>query len=168
MLDKADKEKQFSKLYTGLYPKIFRLCKGYFSGNETLASDATQEIFTKIWENLDAFRNESKMTTWIYRIAVNVCLLHLRESSLRKKLDVSEYINRYADSTTAQDNEKLQKLYTGIGKLDEIGRSIVIMLLEGVDYTDIAKILGIKEVTLRVRIHRLKKQLTKYISDENF
>lgn len=163
-----DKEKEFSQLYARLYPKMFRLCKGYFCGNESLALDAVQEIFMRIWENMDKFRGESRVTTWIYRIAVNVCLLHLRTAGRYRQIDVPKYIRLHSGEESARESRKIQALYKCIEKLDEVSRSIVIMMLEGVEYADIADILGIKEVSLRVRIHRIKKQLMKGMSDEEF
>lgn len=159
-----DKKAIFSELYNEQYAKVFRLCKGYFNGNEAVASDAVQEIFIKVWENLDSFRNQSKISTWLYRISVNVCLMHLRKSSSKKELNVSDFPHITAEQYADDYDKKLQKMYACINKLDEISKSIVLMMLEGIDYTEIAEVTGIKEDTLRVKIHRIKKSLTKCVS----
>lgn len=162
-----EKEEKFKALYVRLYSNVFRLCKGYFCGNESLALDAVQEIFLKVWENLDHFRYDAQLSTWVYRISVNVCLLHLRTARRHKKIDVSTYLHVHSNTDSAQDNSKIEALYRSIGKLDEVNRSIAIMILEGLSYTEMANILGMKEATLRVKIHRIRKQLMKEVSNEN-
>ena len=72
---------------------ILRICNHFFGPGEN-AKDAHQEILLKIWLNIEKFRNESKIKTWIYRIAVNVCLTFL--SSNRKK---SSIFVRFSKST---------------------------------------------------------------------
>jgi RNA polymerase sigma factor (sigma-70 family) len=75
----------FDSIYRLYFPKVYRLCKGYFNGDHDIASDAAQEIFIKIWENLSSFRNESNIGTWVFRIASNTCLMYLRKRSNKKE-----------------------------------------------------------------------------------
>jgi RNA polymerase sigma factor (sigma-70 family) len=150
----------FTVIYNQQYAKIFRLCKGYFNGNEATAVDAAQEVFIKVWQHMEEFRNESTISTWIYRIAVNTCLLYLRKASTRKELK-TETVPERADEQYDQVTElRLQKMYNCIQQLDETGRLIILMMLDGVGYGEIAAITGITEDTLRVKIYRIKKSLT--------
>ncbi len=66
----------FLTIYNQLHAKIFKLCKGYFNGDEALANDVMQEIFIKVWQNQERFRQESSVGTWVYRIAV---LMYIRK-----------------------------------------------------------------------------------------
>jgi RNA polymerase sigma factor (sigma-70 family) len=77
----ADKEAAFKKIFEANSKKIYHLCYGY-TGDEDSANDLMQETFLKVWQNLDKFRNQAMISTWIYRIAVNTCLPNL--SALRK------------------------------------------------------------------------------------
>ncbi len=160
-----NKEAQFSELFNTHYDKVFRLCKGYFNGDEALASDAAQDTFMKIWECLDSFRNESKISTWMYRIAVNTCLLHLRKQSTKneKSTDVLPHIE--VEAYPFDEDEKLHKMYACINKLDEKNKVIILMVLEGVAYAEIAEVVGITEETLRVKIHRIKTSLTQCVQN---
>ena len=72
-------ESNFDQIYKDNYPKVFRLCQGYTNGNEILSKDLAQEVFIKVWQNLNSFRNDSSLSTWIYRITVNTCLIELRK-----------------------------------------------------------------------------------------
>lgn len=157
------KEAQFTELFNALYPKVMRLCRGYFNGNESQASDAAQETFIKIWEHLDSFRNESRISTWVYRIAVNTCLLQLRKQSFKKETATAGFPSVAAESYSFEEEEKLQKMYSCINKLDEKGKVIILMVLEGIAYEEIAEVVGMGEETLRVKIHRIKNNLTKCV-----
>ena len=154
-----EKTAQFNEIFDLYYQKILRLSKGYFNGDEAIASDVTQEIFIKIWENLSSFRNESKISTWIYRISVNTCLMYLRKLSTKKEINLNQLPHMPSESYSTEDDERLRKMYACIQKLDEAGKLIILMVLEGIEYHEIAKVVGITEDTLRVRIHRIKKNL---------
>lgn len=162
----AQKE-QFNEIYNKHYTKVFRLCKGYFCGDITLASDAAQEIFIKVWEKLDTFRNESSISTWIYRITVNTCLLYLRKSSSRKEIRTDILPQIVSETYSSQKDEQLQQMYQCIQKLEETNKMIILMTLDGIEYQEISEVIGITEETLRVRIHRIKKSLTQCVQNEN-
>lgn len=139
------------------------MCKGYFSGDEELASDSTQEVFIKIWESLDSFRGESSVSTWIYRISVNTCLLYLRKPSTRKEKATTIFPPVATETYTGEEEEKLQKMYACIQKLEEKDKMITLLMLEGTSYPEMAEVVGIREDALRVRIHRIKKNLTRCV-----
>jgi len=161
------KREQFNEIYNKHYNKVFRLCKGYFCGDVALASDAAQEIFIKVWENLDTFRNESSISTWIYRITVNTCLLYLRKSSSRKEIRADVLPQVASETYSNEKEEQLQQMYQCIQKLEETNKMIILMTLDGIEYLEISEVIGITEETLRVRIHRIKKSLTQCIQNEN-
>lgn len=160
-------EEQFNNIYNSHYSRVFRLCKGYFCGDIALASDATQEVFIKVWEKLDTFRNESSISTWIYRITVNTCLLYLRKSSSKKEIRTDIQSQVVAETYSDEIEEQLQQMYQCIQKLEETNKMIILMTLDGAEYQEIAEVIGITEEALRVRIHRIKKSLTQCVQNEN-
>lgn len=162
-----EKKEQFNEIYNRHYNKVFRLCKGYFCGNTELASEATQEIFIKVWEKLDTFRNESSISTWIYRITVNTCLLYLRRASTKKEIKADILPQIVSESYSDEKDEQLRQMYQCIQKLEETNKMIILMTLDGVEYQEISQVIGMTEETLRVRIHRIKKSLTQCIQNEN-
>lgn len=155
-----DKKLRFNELFENHYAKVFRLCKGYFNGSDALASDTAQEVFIKIWESLDSFRGESNISTWIYRISVNTCLLYLRKQSTKKEKLTTIFPPIAAEQYTFEEEDKLQIMYACIQKLEEKDKMITLMMLEGISYQEISDVVGITQVTLRVKIHRIKKNLT--------
>lgn len=158
-----EKQAQFNELFNKHYPKVVRLCKGYFNRDTDLAADASQEVFIKVWQNLDSFRNESSISTWIFRITVNTCLVYLRKKSTKKEIRSNQFPNLESENYSPEIEDKLSKMYACIQKLDEMGKMIILMVLEGVDYSEIAQVVGLTEETLRVRIHRIKKSLTQCV-----
>lgn len=160
-------EAQFNNIYNSHYTKVFRLCKGYFCGDVAMASDAAQEIFIKVWEKLGTFRNESSVSTWIYRITVNTCLLYLRKSSSKKEIRTAIQPQVISETDSNEKEEQLQQMYLCIQKLEETNKMIILMTLDGLVYQEIADVIGISEEALRVRIHRIKKSLTQCVQNEN-
>ena len=153
-------EQVFNTIYEQHYNKVYRLCKGYFNGNESIAFDATQETFIKVWQKINTFRNEANISTWIYRIAANTCLLYLRKASTQKEIKVDVLPEKKLEEYNEEVEEKLKKMYACIHQLDENGRMIILLTLEGVEYNTIADVIGISEENLRVKIHRIKKCLS--------
>ena len=157
-------ELKFEEIYKTNYPKVMRLCLGYVNGDSMLAKDLAQEIFIKVWEHLGSFRNESSISTWIYRITVNTCLLSIRN---KKKINSSnnlEIIESTNEPTTEEDNEqKVSQLYNCINTLNKDSKSIILLELEGLPQKKIAEIMGLSHEAVRVRVHRIKNELTKCV-----
>jgi len=85
------KEAQFKEIFQANSKKIYHLCYGYTGDDET-ANDLMQETFMKVWQNLDKFRNQALISTWIYRIAVNTCLSYLRVEKRQSKDELTDTI----------------------------------------------------------------------------
>lgn len=159
-----NKEQIFKQVYEQSKDKVHRLCLG-FMGNKTDADDLFQEVLIKVWNNLDTFRNESNIDTWIYRITTNTALLTLnRKTKLNKKeIDYQPNIPNYEiENLNSTDKEQeVKKLYKAISLLKEIDRIIIGLLLENCSYGDISNITGLKASNVGVRINRIKKTLSK-------
>ncbi|ESU23649.1 sigma-70 family RNA polymerase sigma factor [Flavobacterium saliperosum S13] len=123
------------------------------------ADDLLQEVFIKAWQNLDKFRGDSQISTWIYRIAVNTCLYHLRSQKNKKSVDIDKAIIKKEEETDDKE-QQIQLLYKCISELSEADRLIITLLLEEVPYNEIAAVTEISEGNLRVKIHRIKQQLS--------
>ncbi|MET1258485.1 sigma-70 family RNA polymerase sigma factor [Flagellimonas sp. DF-77] len=149
----------FETIYGEHREAIYRVCLGYVKGNAALAEDLTQEVFLKVLTHLDGFRNEAKITTWLYRIAVNTCLMELRKSkyvSLPEQL--LEDVETPSDPQRQEDRYK--KLHRCIDRLKKDEKTMILLDLEDVPQKEIAAIMGTTHEAVRVRIHRIKKTLT--------
>ncbi|GAB4040212.1 RNA polymerase sigma factor [Spirosoma jeollabukense] len=149
----------FDSLYQTYYPKVLKLCLGY-TGDYPQAQDLAQETFVKVWQNVSTFKGESLVSTWLYRIAVNTCLNHLRTVKKRPTDSLqTSHAERIADETSELD-QQISLLHLCISKLAETDRLIIMLVLDDTTYSEIAQIVGISEGNLRVKIHRIKQQLT--------
>ena len=153
-----NQQEQFTALYHEFAAGIEKLCLGY-TGDASLAQDLLQETFIAVWNNMQKFRADSKWSTWIYRIAVNTCLSQLRKKKeIPVDMENSDFIMLQEDTNTKE--QEVQLLYKSISQLPETDRLVITMVLEDTPYEEIASITGITENNLRVKIHRIKKQLT--------
>lgn len=155
----TDKEAAFKKIFEANSKKIFHLCYGY-TGDEDSANDLMQETFLKVWQNLDKFRNQAMVSTWIYRIAVNTCLTFLRSEKRQAKDELTPELEETTGEVVSEKNEQVAMLYKCISKLEESERIIITMVLDEVPYPEIAEISGISEGNLRVKVFRIKQRLT--------
>lgn len=158
-----NKERYFKQIHEQSKDKIYRLCLG-FMGNKTDADDLFQEVLIKVWNNLETFKKNSNISTWIYRITTNTALLTLnRKSRLNQNhKEYSPTISKYELDNTELDKElQVKKLYKAISTLKEIDRIIIGLLLENCSYRDISNITGLDISNIGVRINRIKKTLTK-------
>ena len=155
----ADKEAAFKKIFEANSKKIYHLCYGY-TGDEDSANDLMQETFLKVWQNLDKFRNQEMISTWIYRIAVNTCLTYLRSEKRQAKDELTPELEETTGEVISEKNEQVAQLYKCISKLEETERIIITMVLDEVPYPEIAEISGISEGNLRVKVFRIKQKLT--------
>lgn len=159
-----------SLVFTDLYhlhaPRILKMCLAY-TDDEAQAQDLLQETFIKVWQHLPEFRGDAKISTWIYRIAINTCLTHIRSKKKFVYQILPSSFEPVYDSTFDEKEQQLNQLYKAIHRLPEADRLIISMVLEELPYDEIAEVMNIKEGNLRVKIHRIKQQLTTlFFSDE--
>lgn len=147
---------EFDEIYKSYWQKIFRLCMGYVNDFE-LAQDIAQETFIIIWQQLPKFRNESTIGTWIFRIASNNCLRQIEKEKRIIKTDLPIHLREEPQESI---EPQIQLLYRFISELPETDRLLISLELEDVKQAEIANIIGISEVNVRVKIHRIKEKLT--------
>ena len=159
---------EFDTLYAREYPRIFRMCIGYASGDTLLAEEWTQDVFIRIWEHIGGFRGESQLSTWIYRVTVNTCLQHLRASRRRPERARDPAQIPQSEDVTTQDSEapatrehRLRALYQCINDMKPTNRTIILLELEGVAQKEIADVTGLSHQAVRTRIHRIKADISK-------
>ncbi|WP_299898991.1 RNA polymerase sigma factor [uncultured Aquimarina sp.] len=159
----SKKQQLFEDIYKDSYPMILQMCLGYMKGDMDLAKDLSQEVCINIWNSLDDFRGKSSYRTWIYRITVNTCLQHIRKEKKSKKVAIDQMLQAIPAEPHEIETTKSKSLYIAIGKLIEIDRLLIMMVLDGQDYDSISEIMGIQPTNVRVKIHRIKKRLKKIL-----
>jgi len=160
------KEQKFLQIYELSKDKIYRICLG-FMGNKVDADDLFQEVIIKVWSNIDRFRGESNVNTWIYRITTNTALLSINKinkSKSRYTVLIPEKVQtENTEELSFYTQENLKDLYQAISSLKEIDRIIISLLFEELSYKEIAQITGISLSNVGARLNRIKKTLAKKI-----
>ncbi|MDF4222762.1 sigma-70 family RNA polymerase sigma factor [Maribacter sp. M208] len=145
----------FEDIYKNYWQRIFRLCMG-FVNDKDLAKDLAQETFIVVFKKLPEFRNESKIGTWIFRIASNICL---RQIERQKRYPKDELPKNLSEENTYDTEPQIKFLYKCISELAETDRIIISLELENIKQEDIANIVGLSNPNVRVRIHRIKERI---------
>ena len=137
---------------------IFKIVRAYaFTVMDQ--DDLFQEIIIQVWHSIPAFRKESSVTTWLYRISLNTAIKWTKKERKHYKSETIDGAKHILEEGRIRVDERLDWLYEEIYKLDEIDRSITLLLLDGFSYKEMASIVGITESNVGVKINRIKKQL---------
>jgi RNA polymerase sigma-70 factor (ECF subfamily) len=130
--------------------------------------DLFQEIVTQIWRSIPAFRRESAVTTWIYRVALYSAIAWSRNERKHQTCrQPNDGIEHALVVTPRAPNPRLDWLYEQIARLDEIDRSLMLMMLDGFSYREMAATLGISESNVGVKINRIKADLIRKTKKEH-
>lgn len=151
------KEQEFSRMVRENKSTIYTVCY-MFSNDEDEVSDLFQETLINLWKGFESFRHESKLSTWIYRVAMNTCISADRKKRRQgNKVPLSMNINLYDDED--HETKQVRQLHERIQRLDLIDRALVMMWLEGMSYEEIAEVVGISVKNVGVKLVRIKEKL---------
>jgi RNA polymerase sigma-70 factor (ECF subfamily) len=171
-------EKVFSNIYKEYYPKVSRYLNRLVGEHE--AEDVAQVIFEKVNKNLSDFKGESKISTWIFRIATNAALDRLKSASYKRTasgsqspvpLQTVENLDLAFNRPTAPDqkiirDEMNECVREFIDRLPTDYKTVLILNeLEGFTNKEIADILQITIDTAKIRLHRARSKLKKELQN---
>jgi len=141
--------------YKGL---IFKIVRAY-AFTTMNKDDLFQEIIIQVWRSIPMFRQKSSITTWLYRISLNTAIRWTQKENKHNHEETTENLQYIIHDNKVPTDERLDWLYEEIRQLNEIDRSLTLLLLDGFSYKEMATILGITESNVGVKINRIKKQL---------
>ena len=154
------------RLYELYYERIFRFCVHRLF-NKEIAEDVTSAVFLQVARGIRSFkgRSEQGFRNWLYAIATNQANAHIRKTSRRKKLLADAAGSMTASDAGGTDNSPdWPRLYTAILKLKPQHQTIVTLrFFENLKYEQLAKILNVKEATVRVTLHRILNELRSHL-----
>lgn len=134
-------------------------------GNPADAEDLLQEIFLAAHRKLDTFRGESALGTWLYRLATNLCLDHLRSRSGRSRqltdpIDDEQGLFDLGSSTLAEQTVTKMDLERALARLPEGCRAAFVLHdIEGLEHREVAEVLGVAEGTSKSQVHKARLKL---------
>lgn len=155
----------FHRLVERHQQRVYSVCYGYFRDHRD-AEDATQETFLALARHAAAFRGDAKLTTWLHRVAINVCHDIARRQARRpvsahhEAPDLAEPVDLVAFRETELD------LDSALAQLDAPSRSaLVLVAIEDRSYAEAAEIAGVSVPALKSRIHRARARLTDILAE---
>lgn len=140
---------------------IFKVCYSYCRDKEN-RKDLEQEILFQLWKSFEKFDGHVKISTWIYRIALNTAISFYRNDNKNVGNTVAFDESIISVSRHEQDLEKdenITLLYQFIDKLSVLDKALMLLYLDDNKYKEIADILGISETNVATKISRIKKTL---------
>lgn len=155
-MDQQQAFEQFLENHKQLILKV----AGTYCGDPELRKDLVQDIVLQLWKAFPSYNKAFALSTWMYRIALNVSISSLRRESTRKK--TYEGLYQQGDLLYYQDphmEEQLQLLYQHMEELKPMEKAMLILHLEGRKHPEIAEILGITASNVSTKIHRIKALL---------
>ncbi|HEX6427781.1 MAG TPA: sigma-70 family RNA polymerase sigma factor [Niastella sp.] len=151
---------QQMEMHNGILYKICRI----YQDNAEDRHDLLQEIMLQLWLSYDSFRGDSQFSSWMYRVAFNTAIVFFKKEKRRQDIfDAASYNNLPEELHTVREQEEQLKIfYKAVQKLNKVEKALIFLYMEGQPVKEIAIILGITPLNVRVRLNRTKDKL-KYI-----
>lgn len=162
MVNKADSmEKEFLKLLCDYQKIIYKVCKTYRDSRED-QEDLFQEIVYQLWKSYPSFRGESKISSWMYRIALNTAIVIYRKPKL-----AVDYVDKMPEQLSSGIMQQVsgdeERLFDALRTLNDTEKALISLFLEDFSYKEIAAITGITESNTGVRLNRIKNKLKRIL-----
>jgi RNA polymerase sigma factor (sigma-70 family) len=149
--------------------KLLRVCSVYAEDADD-KKDLFQEALIHIWQSMPSFEERSSISTWMFRITLNVCL-RLQSKQLNKKgrflkIDSIRIAHIRDEETNHEEHEQLVKLRNCIKKLNDADKAVIALYLEELPYSEISSITGLTENNIAVKLKRIKSKLLNCITEK--
>jgi RNA polymerase sigma factor (sigma-70 family) len=155
-------EKEFLKEIHDCQKIIYKICRLYRDNRED-QEDLFQEIVYQLWKSYPSFKRASKVSSWIYRIALNTAITIYRKSKIAIDYyqEFPEHIHP-AEEKAISENE--ERLFRALRKLSDSEKAVISLYLEDFSYQEIAAITGLSESNVGVRLNRIKNKLKEILN----
>ncbi|MCH2233676.1 MAG: sigma-70 family RNA polymerase sigma factor [Crocinitomicaceae bacterium] len=142
---------------------LFKICRAYADDEDF--DDLYQECLINIWKGLKSFEGDSKLSTWVYRVALNTSLTYSRNQKTRNKNFSSGHqkMDQVQDDSENELEERIELLLRAVRELEKNDRSVILLYLDKKSYKEISEILGITATNVGAKINRIKKKLFELI-----
>ncbi len=153
------KESEFTQIVKEHEGVIYKITSIYTDTHED-KKDLYQEIVYQLWKAYDSYRGEAKISTWMYRVALNTAITRFKKEKKRGiQIPMDSLVKRKTEPYDEVFEERLQVVYSHIKRLNELEKGLMLLLLEGKKYEEIALITGLSPTNVGTRISRIKQKL---------
>lgn len=161
---KQGREQSFLSLVEDHKGIIYKVAYAYAKSLND-RKDLFQEIMLSLWKAYPSFKGNSKISTWIYKVALYTAITKYRSEKKQIRYEqIQQDYKNISDSFKDDFDEQVKFLYQAIAQLSSVDKAIVLLLLEEKSYKEIAQIMGLKPTAVAMRINRAKDKLTSLVT----
>jgi len=148
---------------------LFKICRIYQDDAED-RDDLLQEIILQLWKVFDSYRGESKISSWMYRVALNTAIVFFKKQKRRPDSEslAPDFDHAEDPFAAGEKEEQLALFYKAVQQLNKVEKALIYLYMEDRPYEEIAATLGITEVNVRVRLNRVKNKLKDIIKELDY
>ncbi|MEM9921268.1 MAG: sigma-70 family RNA polymerase sigma factor [Bacteroidota bacterium] len=169
-------QQAFSRLIQLNQDRVFNTVLGFVK-NADEANDLCQEVFIQVFRSIGSFKGEAGLSTWIYRIAVNKALEHIRKQKKKRQTrwqlfssGSENMVEKVPDPVhpglILEDQERSKQLFKAIDRLAERQKTALILYqFEDLSYKEIAQVMELSLASVESLIHRARRNLKKHLTD---
>ena len=163
----ADQEALFLTQLNQNIGIVHRVCHAYFAHSVSDREDVFQDIMYQLWKSFPLFKGKSKFSTWMYRVALNTAIAHVRRSARTPRdTELNESLAHAHDMNVSTNRqEDVERLYEAIGSLTEVDKAIILLHLDDHSYDEIASITGLTTTNVSVRLVRIRRVLKDHFQE---
>lgn len=167
-MDKTTQNNLFETIIIEHKGIFFKVAKTYCKDEED-RKDLLQEMMVQVWQSLPRYNHEFKLSTWLYRIVLNVAISYYRKYANRLHFHqvVDFEAQDIADITENDSNQSLQLLEQFINELNDLDKALMLLYLEDKSHVEISEILGISTSNVSTKVSRIKEKLKQKFNQNN-
>ena len=167
-MDRQSHIKEFTELIEKNQGIIFKVSRMYCD-DETCRKDLFQDILLQLWKSYPTYKGQSKFSSWMYRVALNIAISQFRKEKKTGRNVIHEIpVNITEDDCFIEKEERAEILRRAIAKLSKAEKSIIILYMDDYPYEEISDIIGISVSNVGVKINRIKTKLQKILKELNY
>lgn len=159
-MNKREQQQFFREIIEQNKGILFKVARVYCP-NENDRQDLIQEMMIQIWQSIHKYNDQFKISTWLYRISLNVAISFYRKNTTRANrfTVLNEQTTEIPTEDKAETEQQLNLLEQFISELKELDKALILLYLEDKNYTDIAEILGLSVSNVGTKVGRIKEKL---------
>lgn len=136
-----------------------------YCNNKEDKEDLFQDIVLQLWRAYPSFKGDAKVSTWMYRIALNNAITRFKKETKREKFEVLNEEAFQVIATEDPSTEKVVRMYEAIKKLSEVERALCLLYMDSCSYKEIAEVLGLSEANVGFKLNKIKAKLRSLVTN---
>ncbi|MEA5127065.1 MAG: sigma-70 family RNA polymerase sigma factor [Proteiniphilum sp.] len=159
-MNKQEQQQFFKEIIEQHKGILFKVARVYCP-NENDSQDLIQEMMIQVWQSIHKYNDQFKISTWLYRISLNVAISFYRKNTTRANrfTVLNEQTTEILTEDKAETEQQLNLLEQFISELKELDKALILLYLEDKSHTEIAEVLGLSISNVGTKVGRIKKKL---------